>query len=118
MTTGFAAELEAAGFGEPAEIGPGGFGVVYRCAQPALERTVAIKVLTADLESDGLERFVREQLAMGKLSGHPNIVTVFEVGSTDAGRPFIVMPYHSHGSLDARTRSAGRWGGKTCCTSG
>ncbi|MEC3954398.1 protein kinase [Nocardia sp. CDC153] len=107
VTNGFAAELEAAGFGEPTEIGRGGFGVVYRCFQAALERTVAIKVLTADLESEALERFVREQLAMGKLSGHPNIVTVFEVGSTDTGRPFIVMPYHAHGSLDGRIQERG-----------
>ncbi|UFS93069.1 serine/threonine-protein kinase [Nocardia huaxiensis] len=106
-TAGFAAELEAAGFTDPAEVGRGGFGVVYRCFQAALERTVAIKVLTADLESESLERFVREQLAMGKLSGHPNIVNVFEVGSTATGRPYIVMPYHAHGSLDARIQQQG-----------
>ncbi|WP_433724306.1 protein kinase domain-containing protein [Nocardia sp. CA-129566] len=107
LTSGFAAELDAAGFTDAVEIGRGGFGVVYRCAQPALDRTVAIKVLTADLESENLERFVREQLAMGKLSGHPNIVSVFEVGSTATGRPYIVMPYHSHGSLDARIQEHG-----------
>ncbi|MET8870830.1 protein kinase [Nocardia sp. NPDC004604] len=107
LTSGFAAELDAAGFTDAVEIGRGGFGVVYRCAQPALDRTVAIKVLTADLESENLERFVREQLAMGKLSGHPNIVSVFEVGSTATGRPYIVMPYHSHGSLDARIQQHG-----------
>ncbi|WP_433715144.1 protein kinase domain-containing protein [Nocardia sp. CA-084685] len=107
LTSGFAAELTAAGFTDAAEIGRGGFGVVYRCAQPALERMVAIKVLTADLESENLERFVREQLAMGKLSGHPNIVGVFEVGSTTTGRPYIVMPYHPHGSLDTRIQEHG-----------
>lgn len=107
LTSGFAAELAAAGFTDAAEIGRGGFGIVYRCAQPALERMVAVKVLTADLESENLERFVREQLAMGKLSGHPNIVTVFEVGSTATGRPYIVMPFHTHGSLDARIQEHG-----------
>ncbi|MGW4352804.1 protein kinase domain-containing protein [Nocardia sp. NPDC004582] len=106
-TLGYAAELEAAGFTDAVEVGRGGFGVVYRCLQASLARTVAIKVLTADLESDGLERFVREQLAMGKLSGHPNIVPVFEVGSTDTGRPYIVMPFHAHGSLDARIQQHG-----------
>jgi serine/threonine-protein kinase PknK len=107
LIAGFASELDAAGFTAATEIGSGGFGVVYRCFQPALDRTVAIKVLTADLESENLERFVREQLAMGKLSGHPNIVSVFEVGSTVTGRPFIVMPYHKHGSLDARVHELG-----------
>ena len=42
-----AAELRDAGFEGVAEIGRGGFGVVYRCAQPRLDRTVAVKVLTA-----------------------------------------------------------------------
>lgn len=107
LTSGFAAELDAAGFSDATEIGRGGFGVVYRCFQAALDRAVAIKVLTADLESENLERFVREQLAMGKLSGHPNIVSVFEVGSTATGRPYIVMPYHSHGSLDTRIHQHG-----------
>ncbi|WP_067539614.1 serine/threonine-protein kinase [Nocardia crassostreae] len=106
-TSGFAAELEAAGFADAIEIGRGGFGVVYRCFQAALDRMVAIKVLTADLESENLERFVREQLAMGKLSGHPNIMSVFEVGSTATGRPYIVMPYQAHGSLDARVAEQG-----------
>jgi serine/threonine-protein kinase PknK len=41
------AELHNAGFEGVAEIGRGGFGVVYRCAQPRLDRTVAVKVLTA-----------------------------------------------------------------------
>ena len=58
-------------FENPEEIGRGGFGVVYRCSQPELDRTVAVKVLTADVEPDNVERFVREQVAMGKLSGHP-----------------------------------------------
>nr|WP_221332982.1 serine/threonine-protein kinase [Nocardia transvalensis] len=110
MISGFAAELDAAGFTGATEIGRGGFGVVYRCFQPALERTVAIKVLTADLESENLERFVREQLAMGQLCGHPNIVDVYEVGSTATGRPFLVMPYHAHGSLDARIQDYGPLG--------
>ncbi|MFC9552247.1 protein kinase [Rhodococcus sp. NPDC056960] len=104
---GVPAELVAAGFEDPKEIGRGGFGVVYRCVQRALERTVAVKVLTADLEPDNLERFVREQAAMGKLSGHPHIVSIFQVGATTSGRPYIVMQYHPHGSLDAEIQHSG-----------
>src|SRR5882724_3286506 len=92
-----AAELAAAGLANAREIGRGGFGAVYRCQQTSLERIVAVKVLTADLDSDNLERFLREQRAMGKLSGHPNIVNVFEVGTTTSGRPFIVMQFHPRG---------------------
>jgi serine/threonine protein kinase len=71
------AELRDAGFDDVSEIGRGGFGVVYRCAQPLLDRTVAVKVLTADLDPDNLDRFLREQHAIGRLSGHPDIVIIF-----------------------------------------
>src|SRR5277367_1440575 len=101
------AELRDAGFEDVAEIGRGGFGVVYRCAQPLLDRTVAVKVLTADLDQENLDRFLREQHAMGRLSGHPNIVTILQVGTTTTGRPFIVMPYHAKNSLEALIRRHG-----------
>ena len=104
---GVPAELVAAGFEDPEEIGRGGFGVVYRCNQRELDRTVAVKVLTADLEEDNRERFVREQVAMGKLSGHPHIVNIFQVGMTATGRPYIVMQYHPHGSLEAKIHDNG-----------
>src|SRR5258705_12429510 len=87
------AALRNDGFEEAPEIGRGGFGVVYRCAQPLLDRAVAVKVLTANLDPENLDRFLREQPAMGRLSGHPNIVTILQVGTTTTGRPFIVMPY-------------------------
>src|SRR6516165_923138 len=101
------AELRGAGFEDAAEIGRGGFGVVYRCAQPLLDRAVAVKVLTADLDPENLDRFLREQHAMGRLSGHPNIVTILQVGTTSTGRPFIVMPYHAKNSLEALIRRHG-----------
>jgi serine/threonine-protein kinase PknK len=104
---GVADELVSAGFADAEEIGRGGFGVVYRCVQRELARTVAVKVLVADLGSDNLERFVREQMAMGALSGHPHIVTIFQVGATVSGRPFIVMQFHPHGSLEAKVRRDG-----------
>src|SRR5215475_1340510 len=104
---GVPAELVAVGFEEPEEIGRGGFGVVYRCSQPDLDRVVAVKVLTTDLEPDNLERFVREQVAMAKLSGHPHIVNLFQVGTTATGRPYIVMQYHPHGSLEAKIHDTG-----------
>jgi serine/threonine-protein kinase PknK len=100
-------ELRNAGFDDVAEVGHGGFGVVYRCTQPSLDRTVAVKVLTSGLDPENLERFLREQRAMGRLSGHPNIVTILEVGMTSTGRPFIVMPYHAKDSLEALIRRHG-----------
>ncbi|MGW4332034.1 protein kinase domain-containing protein [Rhodococcus koreensis] len=106
-TPSIAAELAEAGFDDAHEIGRGGFGIVYRCRQRVLDRTVAIKVLTAALDPDNLERFLREQRAMGALSGHPNIVHILQVGTTPSGRPYIVMPFHSRNSLETRIRRSG-----------
>ncbi|WP_433621992.1 protein kinase domain-containing protein [Nocardia sp. CA-120079] len=107
VVTPVTAELAAAGFEDAVEIGRGGFGVVYRCWQVGLDRTVAVKVSTAELEEDNRARFVREQRAMGRLTGHPNIVTVLEVGATESGRPYLVMPYHRLDSLDVWIRKNG-----------
>ena len=69
-----------------------------------------MKVLTNDLGEENRERFFREQRAMGRLTGHPNIVNVLQVGFTDRGQPFIVMPYYPQGSLDERIRRHGPLG--------
>jgi serine/threonine protein kinase len=82
-------------------IGRGSHSVVYRAWQAALERHVAIKVMSAAPDAEALERFERECIAIGALSGHPNIVAVYEVGRTDDGRPFIIME-HLLQSLGAR----------------
>ncbi|WP_227984926.1 serine/threonine-protein kinase [Nocardia spumae] len=100
-------ELEAMGLFDAEEIGRGGFGVVYRCAQRALERTVAVKVLSSEIDEESRERFLREEHAMGRLSGHPNIVDVLQVDVTPSGLPFIVMPYATHGSLEQLIRDHG-----------
>ena len=107
---GIVAELAAVGLADATEIGRGGFGIVYRCQQPALHRTVAVKVLTADFCVADRERFVREQLAMGQLSGHPHIVDIHEVGTTASDRPYLVMQYRALGSLDTRIRRGGPLG--------
>ncbi|TSD40249.1 protein kinase [Rhodococcus sp. KBS0724] len=101
------AELQAAGFEDAEEIGRGGFGVVYCCAQPDLDRMVAVKVLNTDLDDVDTARFFREQRAMGRLSGHPNIVNILQVGATESGRPYIAMHYYRRGSLEARIRQHG-----------
>ena len=108
MAGGIASELAAAGFDDAVEVGRGGGGVVYRCYQKSLGRSVAIKVLASDLDEDDRERFLREGYAMGGLSGHPNIVNILQVGVTESNRPFIVMPYHAVGSLAERVRREGR----------
>ncbi|MET7773075.1 protein kinase [Nocardia sp. NPDC005366] len=104
---GIASELEAMGLSGAVEIGRGGFGVVYRCLQLALERVVAVKVLSSEIDKESRERFLREEQAMGRLSGHPNIVDILQVDVTATGLPFIVMPYCTRGSLERLIRDQG-----------
>jgi hypothetical protein len=70
------------------ELGAGGMGVVLAAFDPELERRVAVKVLHAR-SADARARLLREARAMAKLS-HPNVITVFDVGSTD-GEDFVAM---------------------------
>lgn len=100
-------ELEAMGLSGAVEIGRGGFGVVYRCVQTALDRVVAVKVLSSEIDQESRERFLREEQAMGRLSGHPNIVDILQVDVTATGMPLIVMPYCTHGSLEKLIRDQG-----------
>jgi serine/threonine protein kinase len=73
-------------------------GAVYLARDPAIDRTVAIKLiqtaihLTPSETEKYRERFYREARAAGKLL-HPGIVAVFDVGHTDDATPFIVMEY-------------------------
>ncbi|MFD9664904.1 protein kinase [Rhodococcus sp. NPDC059968] len=107
LSRDIATELDMAGLENAEEVGRGGFGVVYRCTERSLDRTVAVKVLTSDVGPDDRTRFVREQRAMGKLSSHPHIVQILHVGVTANGSLFLVMPYHEHGSLQTLLRQKG-----------
>ena len=74
--------------------GEGGFSVVYRAHQERLDRIVALKVLSVDaVDGDTMRRFERECQITGRLTGHPNVVTVLDTGITRGGRPYISMDY-------------------------
>jgi serine/threonine protein kinase len=95
--------LDIPGLENPEVIGEGGFGTVYKVDEPEFGRSVAVKIIQERLDEDSVKRaFIRECQAMGKLSGHPHIVTVLRGGTTDAGRPYIVMDLMSGGSLGDR----------------
>jgi eukaryotic-like serine/threonine-protein kinase len=75
-----------------ARLGEGGMGVVYAARDPSLDRNVALKLLHADLASDGRSaagRLMREAQAMARLS-HPNVVTVHDIGTYE-NRLFMAM---------------------------
>lgn len=62
-------------------LGQGGMGAVYEGKELALNRRVAIKILTMDINRnpDGVKRFRREAKAVASIS-HPNIAQVYRVG--------------------------------------
>jgi serine/threonine protein kinase len=99
-----------AGFSNWRRIGRGGDAVVYRATQDALDRDVAIKVLTLD-DEESVRRFTREvQLMVSLGRQHPNIAKVLQIGTSSLGRPCIVMDYYELGSLDQRLGRTGPLG--------
>ena len=90
-----------------AHLASGGMGDVYRATDGLLGRTVAVKVLAERhaRNADVRARFTREARAAARLSAHPSVVTVFDVGEHE-GQPFIVMEYLDGGSVYDRIRSA------------
>ena len=90
-----------------AELGRGGFAVVYRAVDPNLDREVALKVLHPTLLNDPsfTHRFRREAKALATLR-HPNIVTIYEVSEVD-GRLYIAMELADGPSLAGYIKQAG-----------
>jgi len=86
-------------------LGKGGMGTVYLARDERLGRPVAVKVLhSEDLATDDRRaRFMREARTAASLR-HPNIATIYEVGETPEGVPFIVMEYCEGETLTQRMR--------------
>jgi serine/threonine protein kinase len=90
-----------------AQIGAGGMGEVYAAEHMDLGRPVALKVLSPALSSDPslVQRFRLEARAIAALS-HPNLVHVYDLGTTDDGRLFFAMERLRGESLRARLERA------------
>ncbi len=88
-------------------IGVGGMGLVYSAHDPELGRRVAIKLLRHTARTDPTEkRLLREAQLLARLV-HPNVVTVFDVGSID-GRLFLAMELIDGGTVHDWLRSTAR----------
>ncbi|MFO0551755.1 MAG: serine/threonine-protein kinase [Polyangiaceae bacterium] len=85
------------------ELGRGGMARVFLGRDTALDREVAIKLLTDPADRD---RFLSEARKTAKLS-HPNVVTVLEVGE-DGSESFIVMERLRGETLEDRLAREGR----------
>ena len=91
-----------------AEIGQGGFASVYRGRQMSVDRDVAVKVDQRRLlDARDRRRFAREIIAAGAVSAHPNIVTLYDGGTTFDDHPYLVMELYTGGSYSDRMRSQG-----------
>jgi hypothetical protein len=97
-----------AGLSDPVEIGRGGFGIVYRAQEDRFDRVVALKVIRdAGLSDEVVARFARECKSLGSLSGHPNIVSIYDAGQTTDGELYLTMEYLPRGSLTQRIAGEG-----------
>ncbi len=76
-------------------LGTGGMGVVFSAYDPQLDRKIALKLLRSGLQlatKDAQKRLRREAQAIAQLS-HPNVVAVYDVGTTNDGDLYIAMEF-------------------------
>ncbi|UCC98892.1 MAG: protein kinase [Phycisphaerales bacterium] len=76
------------------ELGRGGAGIVYLAHDTKLDRSVAIKSVSADLADDpaAQSRFLREAKLLASLN-HPNIATIHEELEEAEGAVYLVLEY-------------------------
>jgi serine/threonine protein kinase len=92
------------GFTEVAEIGVGRFATVYRAREVGTDRAVALKLLNVrDAAAGAVASFERESVALGAVSSHPNIVTLYRSFRAVDGRPVLVLEL-CRGALSDRLR--------------
>ena len=87
-------------------LGSGGYADVFLYEQQSPRMPVAVKVLKSEGLTDALrQQFVDEADTMAALGDHPYIVQVFRSGTSDDGRPYLVMKYYPPPNLAMRARA-------------
>jgi beta-lactam-binding protein with PASTA domain len=86
----------------------GGMATVYEAVDARLDRTIALKVMHANLAADEefVSRFIREAKSAARLS-HPNVVAVYDQGA-DGGHVFLAMEHVPGRTLRDLLRDPGR----------
>ncbi|HMM05596.1 MAG TPA: Stk1 family PASTA domain-containing Ser/Thr kinase [Clostridiales bacterium] len=76
------------------KLGSGGTAVVYKAIDTVLNREVTVKILQEQFTTNQkfVLRFRKEAQAIAALS-HPNIVSVYDVGTSDDGEQYLIMEY-------------------------
>ena len=89
-------------------IGSGGFATVWLAYDEQLDSPVAIKVLAENWTEDAhvRQRFLEEGRYLRKVES-PHVVTVYDAGSLDDDRPYLVMSYADQGTLADRLEAGG-----------
>jgi serine/threonine protein kinase len=103
-------QKEFAGYRIESRVGRGGMGVVYRATDLALDRPVALKVLTEDLAKD--EEFRRRFVSESKLAAsldHPNVIPIHAAGEYE-GTLYIAMRFVPGDDLRAVLKEHGSFG--------
>ncbi|TDB77760.1 serine/threonine-protein kinase [Micromonospora sp. KC721] len=84
----------------------GGYATVYKATQISVGREVAVKVENRTLDSERDQaRFLREARAAGRMSSHPHVVDLFDVGVTVDQHPYLIMEL-CDGSYAERMRTS------------
>ena len=89
-------------------IGNGAFATVWLAYDEQLDSPVAVKVLADNWSEDGhiRQRFVEEGRYLRKVES-PHVVSVYDAGELDDGRPYLVMSYADQGTLADRLEVEG-----------
>ena len=87
------------GLSEWRPLARGGLAMVWQARQPALDRSVAVKVYQRTLGDDDRRRFSEEVAAVRSLSDHPGIVSAHDADILPDGRPYVIMDFCPGGSL-------------------
>jgi serine/threonine protein kinase len=76
-----------------AQIGSGSTGTVWKARHRFVDQAVAVKVLADGFRdrTDERRRSFRIEAFIARTMPHPNLVQVFDVGSTSTGLPFLSM---------------------------
>ena len=84
-------------------IGAGAFATVWLAFDEQLDSPVAVKVLAENWSEDlhVRQRFLEEGRLLRKVES-PHVVTVYDAGELDDGRPYLVMTYADQGTLADR----------------